>query len=97
MTAAAFAKALCFGAGCAFVLLGWPTIRAMERGTVLWAIALYGSIAWLLLSWWPSSLLHDAPERTGAASSAILLLHLSVIAATAVVAQRFLRTVVARR
>lgn len=94
-TVAAFAKALAFGFGAVFLVFGFPFVRRAEY-VKAWAVPLHLSIAWLLLSWLPIAALHGAPERAGEASTALLALHLTVIAATAVVAQRFLTLAGAR-
>jgi hypothetical protein len=89
-TAVSFAKALAFGWGVMFLLFGYPFLRRIERESAAWTVPLHISIAWLLLSWLPAAALHGAPERTGSGNTWLLALHLSVIAATGVVAQRFL-------
>lgn len=50
---------LFFGLGIAFVLFGWPMIRIMAKGSKLLGLALYLSIAFLLVSWWPHINLHN--------------------------------------
>jgi len=51
---------LFFGLGIAFVLFGWPLVRRMANGSRLLGWALYFSISFLLVSWWPHINLHNA-------------------------------------
>lgn len=51
---------LFFGLGIAFILFGWPLVRRMANGTRMLGWALYMSIAYLLVSWWPHINLHNA-------------------------------------
>ncbi|MBI2134827.1 hypothetical protein HYU09_02475 [Candidatus Woesearchaeota archaeon] len=54
----AVTEALAFGAGFAFIILGWPWIRKTSFKNRNRAILLYFSISWLLVSWWPHDNLH---------------------------------------
>jgi len=51
---------LFFGLGIAFVLFGWSLVRRMANGSRLLGWALYFSISFLLVSWWPHINLHNA-------------------------------------
>lgn len=54
----AAAEALTFGLGVAFLVFGLPFIRRASAGNPLRAWAIYLSIGWLLVSWWPHDNLH---------------------------------------
>lgn len=51
-------EALVFGFGIAFILFGRRLVRRVARGRGRAAGAMYGSLAWLLISWWPHDNLH---------------------------------------
>jgi hypothetical protein len=51
-------EALTFGFGVAFTIFGWPLVRQVARGAEKTAGIMYGSLAWLLVSWWPHDNLH---------------------------------------
>jgi hypothetical protein len=51
---------LFFGLGIAFTLFGWPMVRRMASGSRLLGWAIYFSIVFLLVSWWPHINLHNA-------------------------------------
>jgi hypothetical protein len=82
---------LFFGLGIAFVLFGWPLVRRMAYGSRLLGWALYLSIAFLLISWWPHINLHNT---TGFDLQGLLYIdygfHIPLMIAGAVVAYGFL-------
>ncbi len=49
---------LTLGLGVAFLIFGFPVVRESAGGPKLRAWALYVSIGWLLVSWWPHGGLH---------------------------------------
>ncbi len=51
-------EALVFGFGVAFIFYGWRFVKHLAglRRNLVWAI--YISLAWLLISWWPHDNLH---------------------------------------
>ena len=51
---------LFFGLGIAFVLFGWRLVPRMAHGSRWLGWALYFSIAFLLISWWPHINLNNA-------------------------------------
>ncbi|HET7009386.1 MAG TPA: hypothetical protein VFI11_01305 [Anaerolineales bacterium] len=51
---------LFLGLGIAFILFGWPLIRRMPGGSGALRRAVYLSIVFLLVSWWPHINLHNA-------------------------------------
>jgi hypothetical protein len=53
-------EALAFGFGVAFLILGWPLVRAVEVESKDRAMLVFFSIVWMLASWWP----HDNLHRT---------------------------------
>jgi hypothetical protein len=50
---------LAFGLGVSFLVFGLPTVRGVSPNSQLMAWAMYQSIGWLLVSWWPHSHLHQ--------------------------------------
>ena len=55
-------EALAFGLGISFLAFGLPLIRKATSGSMLRAWAMYLSIGWLLVSWWPHDNLHIHTE-----------------------------------
>ncbi len=49
---------LTFGLGVSFLLFGLPLVRGISAGSKTRAWAMYLSIGWLLVSWWPHASLH---------------------------------------
>lgn len=52
-------QSLAFGLGVSFLLFGLPTVRRVSPNSRLMGWAMYLSIGWLLVSWWPHSHLHQ--------------------------------------
>ena len=52
-------QSLAFGLGISFLLFGLPTMRRVSLNSRLMGWAMYLSIGWLLISWWPHSHLHQ--------------------------------------
>ena len=50
---------LTFGLGISFLVFGWPVVRMVSVGWKLRAWAMYLSVGWLLVSWWPHGHLHQ--------------------------------------
>jgi len=51
-------EALAFGFGVAFIVYGRSLIKGLTGGVGKAASAMHGSLAWLLVSWWPHDNLH---------------------------------------
>jgi hypothetical protein len=51
-------EAVTLGLGVSFLLFGMPVVRRVAAGSKLRAYAMYLSIGWLLVSWWPHDNLH---------------------------------------
>jgi hypothetical protein len=51
-------EALAFGLGISFLLFGFPALLRLARGSRLRSWAMYLSIGWFLVSWWPHDNLH---------------------------------------
>lgn len=82
-------EAVAFGLGMSFLLFGWPLVRRV-RSTEAGKMALFLSITWLLVSWWP----HDNMHRHNGMDIAGLLIieylfHLTLIIASFIVAWYF--------
>ncbi len=52
-------QSLAFGLGISFLLFGLPTMRRVSLNSRRMGWAMYLSIGWLLISWWPHSHLHQ--------------------------------------
>ncbi len=52
-------QSLAFGLGVSFLVFGLPTVHRVSPNSQLMAWAMYLSIGWLLVSWWPHSHLHQ--------------------------------------
>ena len=50
------------GLGISFLLFGWPVIRRVSPDSRTRAYAMYLSIGWLMVSWWPHLNLHRHNE-----------------------------------
>ena len=55
-------EALAFGLGISFLAFGLPLVRKAASDSMLTAWAMYLSIGWLLVSWWPHDNLHIHTE-----------------------------------
>jgi hypothetical protein len=51
-------EAITLGLGVSFLLFGMPVVRRISAGSKLRAWAMYLSIGWLMVSWWPHNNLH---------------------------------------
>ena len=51
-------EAVTFGLGISFLLFGFPALLRLARGSRLRAWAMYLSVGWFLVSWWPHDNLH---------------------------------------
>jgi hypothetical protein len=52
-------QCLAFGLGVSFLVFGLPTVRRASPNSRLMAWAMYLTIGWLLVSWWPHGHLHQ--------------------------------------
>jgi hypothetical protein len=51
-------EAVAFGLEISFLLFGFPALLRLARGSRLRAWAMYLSVGWFLVSWWPHDNLH---------------------------------------
>ncbi len=51
-------EAITLGLGVSFLLFGMPVVRRISSGSKPRAWAMYLSIGWLMVSWWPHNNLH---------------------------------------
>lgn len=56
----AVGDALLLGAGIAFIAFGLPLVRTVSPDSRARAVAMYVSIAYLMVSWWPHLNMHNA-------------------------------------
>lgn len=84
------AEVLAFGLGIAFLIFGYPLMRAIapaSKRLTLWAFL---SIAWLLVNWWPHDSLHVANGMNMGGLLVIeYLFHVTLIVAGAILAYFF--------
>ena len=84
-------QSLAIGAGVSFLLFGLSAVREVSPNSRLIAWAMYLSIGWLLVSWWPHSHLHQV---VGENLQGLLYIeygfHVTSIAAAIVLAYCFL-------
>jgi hypothetical protein len=84
-------QSLAFGLGISFLLFGLPTVRRVSPNSRLMAWAMYLSIGWLLVSWWPHGHLHQV---VGENLQGLLYIeygfHVTTIIGTVVLAYGFL-------
>ena len=87
-------EALAFGLGISFLAFGLPLVRKAGGGSRLRAWAMYLSIGWLLVSWWPHDNLHF---HTGMDLQGLLYIeygfHMTLILSGLVLAYSFLSLV----
>jgi hypothetical protein len=83
-------EALAFGFGVAFIVYGRSLIKGLTGGVGKAASAMHGSLAWLLVSWWPHDNLHihNALNINGLIAIEYAF-HLTVIAAGVVLVYSF--------
>ena len=91
-------EGLLFGLGVAFLVFGYPLVRNIVRGPNGFTWAAYLSVAWLLVSWWPHDNFHRVTphEDFGGLLGIEYSFHLTLMAAGAIVAYYFIRSVAAR-
>ena len=83
-------QALAFGLGISFLAFGVPLVRNAASGSGLRAWAMYLSIGWLLVSWWPHANLHI---HTGSLQRLLYIeygFHMTLILSGLVLAYSFL-------
>lgn len=83
-------EALTFGFGIAFIIYGWPRVKAATGDATRTARVMYVSLAWLAVSWWPHDNLHvyNALDINGLIAIDYAF-HLTVIIAGLVLAYSF--------
>jgi hypothetical protein len=88
------AESLIFGLGAAFLIFGWPQLRQRAGGSRLLTWAMFISIAWLLISWWP----HDKLHAFNKTQEGLLFIeygfHLTLFIGAAILAYGFIRLLV---
>src|SRR4051794_3790463 len=87
-------EALTFGLGIAFLIFGFPLVRRIGVWSPGYTRAVFLSIAWFLVSWWP----HDGFHRSLGVNMWGLVaieyaFHLTLMAAGAILALGFVRLV----
>lgn len=79
-----------FGAGIAFLILGWPFVAKITGRDKTLSILVFLSIAWYLINWWPHDNLH---QHIGMDLQSLLFIeygfHVTMIIAGAILAYAF--------
>ncbi len=83
-------EALAFGLGISFLAFGLPLVRKAAGGSRLRAWAMYLSIGWLLVSWWPHDNLHIHTESLQGLLYIEYGFHMTLILSGLVLAYSFL-------
>jgi vacuolar-type H+-ATPase subunit I/STV1 len=88
------AESLTFGLGTAFLIFGWPRLRQLAAGSRPLTWAMFISIVWLLISWWP----HDKLHAFNKTQEGLLFIeygfHLTLFIGAAILAYGFIRLLV---
>jgi hypothetical protein len=84
-------EGLAFGLGIAFLLFGLPLVRRVSAWSPPMTWAVFLSIAWFLVSWWP----HDGFHRSTTSMWGLVFIeygfHVTLMAAAAILALAFVR------
>jgi hypothetical protein len=91
------AESLTFGLGAAFLLFGWPLLQQRSFGSRPLRWAMFISIAWLLLSWWPHDHLHAVNKTLEGLLFIEYGFHLTLYIGGAILAYGFIRLFVSAR
>ena len=91
------AESLTFGLGAAFLIFGWPQLRQRAGGSRLLTWAMFISIAWLLISWWPHDKLHASNKTLEGLLFIEYGFHLTLFIGGAILAYGFIRLFVSGR
>ena len=90
-------ESLTFGLGVAFLIFGWPHLWQRSFGSKRMTWAMFISIAWLLISWWP----HDHLHALNKTQQGLLFIeygfHLTLYIGGAILAYGFIRLLVSAR
>ncbi len=85
------AEGLAFGGGIAFLIFGYPLVRAAAPASLGLARAAHVSIAWLLANWWPHDSLHiHIGMDLGGLLTLEYVFHISLMLAGVILARFFL-------
>lgn len=91
-------ESLTFGVGVAFVILGWPKVRALPKEGSRLTKAAFASVAWLLLNWWMHGNMH---VHNGFDVWGLIAIdygfHVTIIVATMIVGWWLMRNVTAAK
>ncbi len=92
-----FAESLTFGLGVAFLIFGWPLLRQISRGSKRMTWAMFISIVWSLISWWPHDKLHASNKTLEGLLFIEYGFHLTLFIGAAILAYGFIRLFVSGR
>ncbi len=88
------AEAVSFGLGIAFLLFGYPTVRAIYPASGTLTRLAHFSIAWLMFNWWPHDSLHlHVGENLGQLLVVEYAFHITLMIAGVILAYFFLTLV----
>jgi len=89
-----FIESLTFGLGVAFLIFGWPLLRQLSGGSKLMTWAMFISIAWFLISWWPHDKLHASNKTLEGLLFIEYGFHLTLLIGACILAYCFIRLLV---
>ena len=91
-------QSLVFGLGVAFLLFGYPTVKAFGPASPGLTRAAHVAIAWSLINWWPHGTLHQKVVPSPTTMLAIEYgFHVTIWIAAGIAAYFFLQVVRERR
>src|SRR3989344_4945141 len=87
-------ESVVFGLGVSFIVFGWPLFKQASRSYSPITKAMFVSIAWLLVSWWPHDNLHAS---NGMNLQGLLFIeyvfHLTLMIAVLIIANGFFKMI----
>lgn len=87
----ALCESLAFGLGIAFLIFGWSLLKPLVGVSRRMTWAMFISIAWLLISWWPHGKLHAANKTLVGLLYIEYGFHLTLLIAGCILAYCFIR------
>jgi hypothetical protein len=84
-------ESLAFGFGIAFLLLGFSLIKRLAGGSRGWTWAVYLSMAWTLVSWWPHSNMHRVAGNVDQLITIEYTFHVTLVICAVIISSFFLR------
>ena len=89
-----FIESLTFGLGIAFLIFGWPQLLRLSAGSKRMTWAMFISIVWFLISWWPHDKLHAFNKSLEGLLFIEYGFHLTLLISACILAYGFIRLLV---